>query len=193
MNFFQQPTLPSKGTHEVIEKKHFPWNKGLKGAQVAHNRGKDHLSKEVRQRVTDALKGRKHSVESEAKRLATRKINGVTVSDQQREQLKLKALERWSDPVWVANCSPKGRKMTDEQKKMTSEAAKVRWANTTNRARKTHAFKLFRTPYGIMTLKEAISISNLSEQTIRGRIGRETNGWGKTVQYVTVTLKEDVV
>ena len=87
--------------------------------------------------------------------------------------------------------SDRGIKRSAEEKKMRSEAAKVRWANTVNRNRPTHAVKLFQTPYGIMMLKEAITISGLSEQSIRGRIGRGTNGWGKTNQYVIVHLQKD--
>jgi hypothetical protein len=116
--------------------------------------------------------------------ISYRKLFGA--SAEQREELRLKALERWNNPEWVATCSTKGSKISNEQKKMRSEAAKVRWDNTTNRSRKTHAIKLFKTPYGIKTLKEAISISGLSEQTVRGRIGRATGGWGKTDQYVIV-------
>ena len=87
--------------------------------------------------------------------------------------------------------SDKGSKRSAEEKKMRSKSAKVRWANTVNRNRETHAVKLFQTPYGIMILKEAITISGLSEQSIRGRIGRGTNGWGKTDQYVIINLKGD--
>ena len=131
MNFFQQPTLPSKGTQETVKKKHEPWNKGTKGATVhLHRRGKDWLTKEG------------------------------------RERLKLKALESWSDPVWVANRSNRGRKMRDEEKKMRSEVAKQRGARETNGWGKTNQYCLHASVHaldsrgnsgnGILTFKKGV-------------------------------------
>ena len=44
--------------------------------------------------------------------------------------------------------------------------------------------KLFETPYGVMTLIDAMKVSGLREQQIRGRVARKTNGWSTTDQYI---------
>lgn len=53
-----------------------PWNKGLKGAQSAHNKGIS-PSSEVKEKIRNKLLGRKLSPETIAKRTATLKKNGV--------------------------------------------------------------------------------------------------------------------
>jgi hypothetical protein len=46
--------------------------------------------------------------------------------------------------------------------------------------------KLFLTPYGKITMQEALEISGLSTQQIRGRVGRQTQGWSSTNEYIMV-------
>ena len=47
MDFFTQVTVPSKGTHEIVEKQRVAWNKGI-----------DQLDPETRKRITEMHRGR---------------------------------------------------------------------------------------------------------------------------------------
>lgn len=129
--------------------------------------------------------GKKRKQESIDKQFATRKANSKTMSSEAREKIRQKALARWQDPEFVKN-SHKGRKMSKSECKMRGISAQKRWDNTNPADRKKSVVnvKLFLTPYGKMTLKEAMKVSGLTEQQIRGRTARQTGGWGSTTEYV---------
>ena len=133
--------------------------------------------------------GRKRKQESIDKQLATRKANGKPRSSETREKLRQAALARWQDPEFVKN-SHKGRTMSKSERKMRSISAQKRWDNTNpaNRKKSVVAVKLFQTPYGKMTLREAMKVSGLSRYQIRGKIQRQTGGWASTDKYVKEVL-----
>ena len=54
-------------------------------------------------------------------------------SDTKIEKTSKKALERWSNPEWVANRSILGRSMPEEEKKKKSIARQKWWENPVNR------------------------------------------------------------
>jgi hypothetical protein len=186
MDFLSTPLPQSCGSEEKVEKRYIAWNKGTKGLQVAHNKGREHLSKEARARVTAANIGRKRSAESIAKQSLAAK--GKIITSEHKKILSEKAKQRWQDPEWVAKKSTKSRTVSPEVKQKQSDVAKRRWANMTKQQRKRPKknVKLFLTPYGKITMQEALEISGLSTQQIRGRIGRQTQGWGSTDEYIIV-------
>lgn len=175
MDFLSTPMPTASGTEEKVEKRYVAWNTGI-----------EYLSKEARARVTAANIGKKRSAESRAKQSLSSR--GRRLNTEQKKAISEKAKQRWQDPIWVAAKSHKGKSMSLEEKEMRSESAKRRWANTPEQQRKKAKInvKLFLTPYGKITLQEALEKSGLKVQQIRGRIARQTQGWGPTNEYIIV-------
>lgn len=83
-----------------------PWNKGLKGAQVAHNKGISPTD-EVKEKIRQKLLGSKLSPETIAKRTATLKINGV--KRRWSEEAKKRQSEKYLGKTKSAETIEKGR------------------------------------------------------------------------------------
>lgn len=104
----------------VALKGSIPWNKGMKGVQVAWNKGKHHLSDEAKKRIGDANRGRLVSLETrkkmsiagkgrpkteETKRRMSEGKKGVKAYNWKGDKAGYKAIHQW-----ITRCLGKANK-----------------------------------------------------------------------------------